>query len=109
MRSSLGMRSSKSSPAVAEAEGQRVEVARCTGNWLSHLDWDGERRWTLLEEAGEEWEPVAQPLPSDGRYRRDLALLASGEVKAAQAAKEQLEQRQRADAKLRKEAMGGGH
>ena len=41
MRSGLGLRS-KSSPAVAEEVG-RLEVARCNGNWLSHLDWDGDR------------------------------------------------------------------
>ncbi len=55
-----------------------------------------------------EWEPVPHPLPSDCRYREDLAALAAGDVKAAQAAKEALEQRQRADAKLRKAGGGGG-
>lgn len=28
---------------VAEEEAAREVVASCTGNWLSHLDWDGER------------------------------------------------------------------
>ncbi|KAL4458310.1 hypothetical protein ABPG75_013175 [Micractinium tetrahymenae] len=97
---SLGLRS-KSSPAVAEAEAPRVAIERCTGNWLSHLDWEQQRYWTLLEERHEEWQPEEQPLPSDCRYRQDLALLAAGDVKAAQAAKEALEQRQRQDAKLR--------
>lgn len=97
---SLGLRS-KSSPAVAEAEVPRVAIERCTGNWLSHLDWGQDRYWTLLEEQHEEWQPEAAPLPSDCRYRRDLALLAAGDIKAAQAAKEALEQRQRQDAKLR--------
>lgn len=59
------------------------------------------RYWTLAEEQPEEWQPEEAPLPSDCRYRQDLALLAAGDVKAAQAAKEALEQRQRQDAKLR--------
>ena len=102
----LGLRS-KSSPAVPEEAAPRVEVAQCTGNWLSHLDWGEERWWTLVEEPAVEWQPVAAPLPSDCRYREDLALLAAGDVRAAQAAKEALEQRQRADAKLRKAAVTG--
>ena len=42
-RGSVLMRSSKSSTAVLE-DGARVAVASCTGNWLSHCDWDGRRR-----------------------------------------------------------------
>lgn len=102
---SLSLRGSKSSPAVADEAVQRIEVARCTGNWLSHLDWGEQRVWTLLEEAAEAWQPVARPLPSDCRHREDLALLAAGEVKESQRAKELLEQRQRADAKLRKQMV----
>ena len=105
MRSGLGLRS-KSSPAVADAAA-RIQVVRCTGNWLSHLDWGHERCWTLLEEPPAEWEPLPNPLPSDCRYREDLTLLLAGDVKASQAAKEALEQRQRADAKLRKAAGVG--
>lgn len=115
MRSTLSLasRSSKSAPSVAE-EDRRVEVARCTGNWLSHLDWGDRRWWTLLEEPVAAWQPVPRPLPSDCRFREDLALLAAGDVREAQRAKELLEQRQRADAKLRKQAAeaapgGGAH
>ncbi|KAL4423109.1 hypothetical protein ABPG77_004792 [Micractinium sp. CCAP 211/92] len=97
---SLGLRS-KSSPAVSETEAGRVAIERCSGNWLSHLDWGADRYWTLLEEPHEEWQPEEDPLPSDCRYRRDLALLAAGDVKGAQVAKEALEQQQRQDAKLR--------
>ncbi|PSC69671.1 Oxysterol-binding 9 [Micractinium conductrix] len=96
----LGLRS-KSSPAIPEAEPLREVLARCTGNWLSHLDWGEDRWWTLAEEARQEWEPEAHPLPSDCRYREDLALLAAGDAKGSQVAKEALEQRQRAEAKLR--------
>jgi len=80
----------------------RIPVARCQGNWLSHLDWDGQRMWTLHEEPVHEWIPNPDPLPSDCRFREDLRRLAEGDVDGAQAAKESLENMQRADAKLRK-------
>mmetsp|Transcript_1426 Transcript_1426/g.4252 ORF Transcript_1426/g.4252 Transcript_1426/m.4252 type:complete len:430 (+) Transcript_1426:162-1451(+) len=79
-------------------------LSACCGNWLSHLDWDSERRWTLVEEMAEEWVPVPDPLPSDSRFRLDLATLKEGDQAGAQAAKEALENRQRHDAKTRKEA-----
>eukprot|EP00887_Chlorella_sp_A99_P006233 scaffold3.g6233.t1 len=115
VRSSLSLRPSKSKGAPAPGDGAEaaepaecVHVASCSGNWLSHLDWDGERSWTLAEDAYEEWQPVDDPLPSDSRYREDLSALAAGDVQQAQRAKDALEQRQRADAKLRKEARAGG-
>ncbi|KAG7670021.1 putative Oxysterol-binding protein 9 [Nannochloris sp. 'desiccata'] len=79
----------------------RIPIAHCTGNWLAFLDWDGERFWTLNEEEGSAWIPDPHPLPSDTRFREDLALLLVEDVPAAQLAKEKLENRQRRDAKLR--------
>lgn len=87
------------------SEGVRIPVASCRGNWLSHLDWGEYRVWTLAEEPVHPWEADPNPLPSDCRFREDLRLLAVGDVEGAQAAKERLENQQRADAKLRK---GGG-
>jgi hypothetical protein len=103
-------------------------LATCSGNWLSHLDWDGKRAWTLAEEVTATWEPLTTsseaspsqaplPLPSDAGNRSDLRALAAAfdavgdggitadpaGVSAAQRAKEVLEVAQRADAKLRKE------
>jgi len=95
-------------------------LATCSGNWLSHLDWDGRRAWTLAEEVPAAWEPLhkeAAALPSDAGKRSDLRALAAAfdavgdggitadpaGVSAAQKAKEVLEVAQRADAKLRKE------
>ena len=80
----------------------RVPIAQCTGNWLSHVDWDGKRYWTLNEEEVAEWIPEGDPLPSDARFRADLAALAAGDDEEAQRQKEILENIQRADAKLRK-------
>ncbi|KAL6769012.1 hypothetical protein ACKKBF_B17130 [Auxenochlorella protothecoides x Auxenochlorella symbiontica] len=81
-----------------------VPLSACRGNWLSHLDWDGERAWVLAEEERGEWAPEAAPLPSDCRFRRDLAALRGGsaDLAAAQVAKELLETLQRQDAKQRK-------
>jgi hypothetical protein len=106
-----GMRPVASSAALGAAAAPaphqaRVPIAACTGNWLSHLDWEGERYWTLAEEEPAEWVPDPDPLPSDVRFRADLADLARGDLAAAQQSKEELEARQRLEAKLRKE--GGG-
>jgi len=77
-----------------------------TGNWLSHCDFDGVRYWSLHEEndeRGYRWSPVpeAQALPSDSRYREDLAFLRQGKAAASQKWKEDLENLQRADKKQR--------
>eukprot|EP00879_Flechtneria_rotunda_P000148 GHRR01000215.1.p1 GENE.GHRR01000215.1~~GHRR01000215.1.p1 ORF type:complete len:681 (+),score=269.84 GHRR01000215.1:832-2874(+) len=72
-----------------------------TGNWLSHLDFDGQRYWTQAEDSPECWVTVAEPLPSDSTCRPDLLALKAGDVQSAQKLKEQLEQQQRRDAKLR--------
>ncbi|CAL5225287.1 g8086 [Coccomyxa viridis] len=85
---------------------RQATFASCSGNWLSHLDWDGQRWWTRAEANSDSWHTDSRPLPSDSSFRRDLACLLEEPPnwQRAQAAKEELEQRQRADAKLRKEA-----
>ena len=84
-------------------EQAREAVASCSGNWLSHLDWDGgQRAWTLLEEEVQEWVAEEAPLSTDSRFRPDLELLAKGDLAGAQAAKERLENQQRRDAKFGK-------
>lgn len=77
------------------------QLASGSGNWLSHLDWDSERYWTLCAEQYDRWTPVQDPLPSDCRYREDLQLLKAGDLAGAQEAKEKLERLQRRDQKLR--------
>ncbi|KAK9792709.1 hypothetical protein WJX73_008944 [Symbiochloris irregularis] len=78
-------------------------LSTATGNWLSHLDWDGHRFWTLSEARPAVWGPVEAPLPSDCRFREDLRALQAGQdPREAQATKEKLENMQRNDAKLRK-------
>lgn len=78
-------------------------LSTATGNWLSYLDWDGHRFWTLTEASPAKWGPVRQPLPSDSGLREDLQALQQGvDPKDAQLTKEKLENLQRNDAKLRK-------
>jgi hypothetical protein len=126
-----GSSSSACGTPPAGQAGEEV-LATCKGNWLSHLDWEGERAWTLMADAPAQWvadavagqagpagsalcPPPAAVLLSDAGLRPDLALLAAAlpadgsfafdpvAVAASQKAKEALEMKQRADAKLRKE------
>lgn len=83
--------------------GTLEKLATCKGNWLSHLEWQGERYWSVGDHVPLQWIPDAHPLPSDSRYREDLSALKSGDVRNAQKHKEELENAQRADARLRKE------
>jgi hypothetical protein len=76
-------------------------IATLRGSWLSHLDCVTgaavERLWTLQESCADAFEnaPEAQRLPTDSSYREDLLLLAAGDVRGAEAAKFQIEDRQR--------------
>jgi hypothetical protein len=89
-----------------------------TGCWLSHMDFDGQRHWTLSEDPPEQWLPLSQQqqqqgsspehlqqqqyvLPSDSQHRQDLVALRAGDVRQAQQLKEHMEQQQRRDAKAR--------
>lgn len=64
------------------------------------------RQWTLRGCRPDTWRPSDHPLPSDCRFREDLAWLKRGDVVKAQEWKEILEQRQRADKKERGDAHG---
>jgi hypothetical protein len=88
-----------------------VAVARIEGSWLSHLNIDSTRYWTLAETKPSEW--VAPPkgvgapaagLASDARARRDLRALQDGDRERSQLVKEEMEVEQRADRKLREAA-----
>ena len=60
------------------------------------------RYWSIGESHSTLWQPDPDALPSDCRFREDLVALRAGDVKESQVLKEQLEVRQRQDAKLRK-------
>lgn len=82
------------------------------GNWLSHLAYssgpdgrcdDAECLWALHEVEREAFEtlPQDQLLPTDCTFREDLRLLAQGDMKGAEAAKQRIEDKQRRERKLR--------
>lgn len=62
------------------------------------------RYWTLSEANRQHFKPASNPLPSDLQYRQDLAAVAAGDMAAAQRYKEEGEQQQRADRRLRESA-----
>lgn len=45
-------------------------LGRVTGSWLSHVDWDGKRYWTLETDRPDRWMPMEaeEALPSDVRW-----------------------------------------
>lgn len=77
------------------------------GSWLSHLNAGGERLWTWATEVCKRFSPVETPLPSDSRFRQDLAALREGDMAEAGRWKVLLEQQQRADKALRETGRGG--
>lgn len=77
-------------------------VATFRGSWLSHLDLtvdgaDTVRLWTLCDctAGGFVDAPEERRLPTDCTFRDDIRLLAAGDIKGAEAAKQRIEERQR--------------
>lgn len=81
-----------------------VALATFDGNWITHLDCDGERLWTPTMHCVRATS-FERKLPSDASLRPDCQAVAARDWPRAQKAKEILENKQRADAKLRKEAL----
>ncbi|GBF92151.1 hypothetical protein Rsub_04498 [Raphidocelis subcapitata] len=83
-----------------------IAVARIEGSWLSHLNIDSTRYWTLAESRPSLWGPpsAGAPLPSDAGARRDLRALQEGDRERSQKVKEEMEVEQRTDRKLREAA-----
>ena len=59
------------------------------------------RYWALKCEKPDSWQPGSCPLPSDSRFRQDLVVLKTGNIAESQVWKEQMENTQRNDKKLR--------
>eukprot|EP00743_Colponemidia_sp_Colp-15_P004614 GILK01004974.1.p1 GENE.GILK01004974.1~~GILK01004974.1.p1 ORF type:complete len:916 (+),score=174.71 GILK01004974.1:170-2917(+) len=79
--------------------GQNVSTVY--GTYVGYCEFDGVRYWDYRSTPCFEPVPVVSPLPSDALRRPDLKLMLTDNVKEAQAAKEDLENMQRLDAKLR--------
>jgi len=76
-----------------------------TGSWLSFVQVDNKMLWRIDQETDVYWtEDPAKRLPSDSTYREDSKYIKLKDFDNAQREKEALENKQRADAKLRKEA-----
>ena len=70
------------------------------GTWIGYLEFDGVRYWDIrhIKPANIDFIPN---LPSDSEVRKDLKLLRDGLVDEAQVAKENIEDLQRHDRKMR--------
>lgn len=93
--------------------GRAAKVATLEGSWMGCVDFDGVRAWDAREMGQAQRElpvPVGEDraLPSDCRFREDLQYLAQRDLEKASEWKSTLEERQRHDARLRKDA-GKGH
>jgi len=100
-RSSLNLSSLKKKGQLAEGCEVLCDVQ---GSWLGCIEFGDERLWDYQEDYPM-YEPMPSktPLPSDCRFRDDINLLAEGTLDKSQAEKVRLEEKQRREAKLRKE------
>lgn len=71
------------------------------GDWRSHLLIDGEKYWDIREDWAYSLKNMESPLPSDSIFRLDSLYLAINNEETAQIEKENLENLQRNDRKLR--------
>eukprot|EP00743_Colponemidia_sp_Colp-15_P000531 GILK01000598.1.p1 GENE.GILK01000598.1~~GILK01000598.1.p1 ORF type:complete len:419 (+),score=58.86 GILK01000598.1:51-1259(+) len=86
-------------------EKKRV-LAQATGSWISHVDFNGVRYWDVRATVKAPPTPITEPLPSDCQFREDLIALKQRQFDKAQEWKVLLEERQRADKKLRRGEKG---
>jgi Oxysterol-binding protein len=75
-------------------------LSKATGTWIGYLDFDKVRYWDVRHIKPYDIN-YAPNLPSDSENRKDLQLLRQGDVDQAQQAKEDIENLQRHDRKLR--------
>eukprot|EP00828_Plagiopyla_frontata_P032168 TRINITY_DN4197_c0_g1_i1.p1 TRINITY_DN4197_c0_g1~~TRINITY_DN4197_c0_g1_i1.p1 ORF type:complete len:574 (+),score=57.56 TRINITY_DN4197_c0_g1_i1:565-2286(+) len=76
-------------------------IHEISGIWHKYLQIDDERIWDFYQEIPHVILHEKHPLPSDSIYRKDLIMWQSRNYENAQAAKEELENIQRADRKFR--------
>lgn len=70
---------------------------------MGFIEFDGVRYWDTRDIKPYKLHKPPKTLQSDSRYRPDLQQLAQGNVDLAQQRKEEMEEAQRKDARLRKE------
>ena len=76
-------------------------VSKVSGSYLSHIDFDGKRYWDIRENYPIKFIETDRRLPSSSLNRLDRKLLAEEKIVEAQKAKDDLENIQRNDRKLR--------
>jgi hypothetical protein len=91
---------------ILKKDGKKQKkVSVCEGSWLSELAFDGKVLWTLAENDGVKAPvPASDPLPSDSQFREDLQFTGQGDLTRGGEWKVLLEEKQRYDVKLRKNA-----
>lgn len=99
---------------LQEVDGVTKKICTVDGSWMGYLDFDDVRYWDarqLSHAQRQDPKPVSddRALPSDARFREDLSFLLHGDLARASEWKGTLEERQRYDAKLRKEAGKAHH
>jgi hypothetical protein len=73
-----------------------------TGSYLSHIDFDGKRYWDIRRNIDIQEFPIKDQIKSSSIYRPDSLLLYEKKLDEAQEAKNNLEEIQRRDRRLRK-------
>lgn len=79
------------------------------GTYLGYLNVEGQRIWDGRKTRPFRLIPEKEPLASDSSLRKDLNMLVKGRLAEAQYHRDDLENTQRKDAKLRKEHHHGKH
>ncbi|RHY32991.1 hypothetical protein DYB32_001998 [Aphanomyces invadans] len=88
--------------------GKPTVVAKIIGSWLKHFQVDDTVLWDMATSPVYLPVPVANPLPSDVRFRPDLIHLKKGDLDEAQKQKLLMEEDQRRDHRLRGHEECGG-
>jgi hypothetical protein len=90
-------------PPPSKATQGAKPVCVVEGSWISHLEIAGRRVWDTSFPKSQVILP-RDPLPSDPRFREDLAALSREDLEASRELKIMLEEKQRYDTRLRKDA-----
>ena len=77
------------------------KVSSISGSFMSNIDFDGKRYWDIRQNFNIKLIEFEKNLPSSSIYREDRILLEENKINEGQIAKENLENIQRADRKLR--------
>jgi len=107
LSSSNGISSSSSSSSKkkeSSSSSSTNNICKVEGSWLTELIIDNIVYWNIkMQPSGIIYKE--NPLPSDCRYREDLKYLKEGNIEKAKEFKELIEDKQRSEAKIRKEGV----